>query len=387
MKKIRIQCALLTALSFLMGLSQFIIVGILNNLSNSFHTSIDHVGVLVTLFAIVYAIMTPIINLSVGHAPLYKVLIILFSIFAIGNMLTAVANNFNILLLSRLLTALASGPSMSIAITLAAAITPPQKRSWIVSWVFSGFSIASVFGVPFGTWISKNYGWRYSFYAIILVSIIILFFSILLLPKNIHQQASKNFKEQLRIFGDRRIQIGMFLPMFNLAGIYVFYTYLQPILSHILLVKENFLTLTLFLYGLMALISNQLSGKISSSSGLKKMPEIYIGQFLLLVLFPFLAVVPFIGMVVVMLLGVSMYLLNSPIQIFFLTVAEADYPQSLILASSLNSIFANFGIALGSATGGIVTEYFGLNKIAPIGSLYVLIALVLTLILERIGKL
>ncbi|MHA5094455.1 MFS transporter, partial [Oenococcus oeni] len=94
-----------------------------------------------------------------------------------------------------------------------------------------------------------------------------------------------------------------------------------------------------------------------------------------------------IGMIVVMLLGVSMYLLNSPIQIFFLTVAEADYPQSLILASSLNSIFANFGIALGSATGGIVTEYFGLNKIAPIGSLYVLIALVLTLILERIGKL
>ncbi|OIM22303.1 MFS transporter, partial [Oenococcus oeni] len=257
----------------------------------------------------------------------------------------------------------------------------------LVSWVFSGFSIASVFGVPFGTWISKNYGWRYSFYAIILVSIIILFFSILLLPKNIHQQASKNFKEQLRIFGDRRIQIGMFLPMFNLAGIYVFYTYLQPILSHILLVKENFLTLTLFLYGLMALISNQLSGKIASSSGLKKMPEIYIGQFLLLVLFPFLAVVPFIGMIVVMLLGVSMYLLNSPIQIFFLTVAEADYPQSLILASSLNSIFANFGIALGSATGGIVTEYFGLNKIAPIGSLYVLIALVLTLILERIGKL
>ncbi|OIL65505.1 MFS transporter, partial [Oenococcus oeni] len=360
---------------------------ILDNLAEQFQIGISQVGYLVTGFALVYAISTPLITLAIGKKSLYKALLILLSIFIVGNLLTAVANSYIILAVSRLITATSSGACIAVALAFANFIAPIKKRGWLVSWVFSGFSIASVFGVPFGTWISKNYGWRYSFYAIILVSIIILFFSILLLLKNIHQQASKNFKEQLRIFGDRRIQIGMFLPMFNLAGIYVFYTYLQPILSHILLVKENFLTLTLFLYGLMALISNQLSGKISSSSGLKKMPEIYIGQFLLLVLFPFLAVVPFIGMVVVMLLGVSMYLLNSPIQIFFLTVAEADYPQSLILASSLNSIFANFGIALGSATGGIVTEYFSLNKIAPIGSLYVLIALVLTLILERIGKL
>ncbi len=387
MRLFKLQSMVLIAIAFVLGCSEYIIVGILDNLAKQFQIGISQVGYLVTGFALVYAISTPLITLAIGKKSLYKALLILLSIFIVGNLLTALANNYIILTVSRLITATSSGACIAVALAFANFIAPIKKRGWLVSWVFSGFSIASVFGVPFGTWISKNYGWRYSFYAIILVSIIILFFSILLLPKNIHQQASKNFKEQLRIFGDRRIQIGMFLPMFNLAGIYVFYTYLQPILSHFLLVKENFLTLTLFLYGLMALISNQLSGKISSSSGLKKMPEIYIGQFLLLVLFPFLAVVPFIGMVVVMLLGVSMYLLNSPIQIFFLTVAEADYPQSLILASSLNSIFANFGIALGSATGGIVTEYFGLNKIAPIGSLYVLIALVLTLILERIGKL
>ncbi len=387
MRLFKLQSMVLIAIAFVLGCSEYIIVGILDNLAKQFQIGISQVGYLVTGFALVYAISTPLITLAIGKKSLYKALLILLSIFIVGNLLTAVANSYIILAVSRLITATSSGACIAVALAFANFIAPIKKRGWLVSWVFSGFSIASVFGVPFGTWISKNYGWRYSFYAIILVSIIILFFSILLLPKNIHQQASKNFKEQLRIFGDRRIQIGMFLPMFNLAGIYVFYTYLQPILSHILLVKENFLTLTLFLYGLMALISNQLSGKISSSSGLKKMPEIYIGQFLLLVLFPFLAVVPFIGMIVVMLLGVSMYLLNSPIQIFFLTVAEADYPQSLILASSLNSIFANFGIALGSATGGIVTEYFSLNKIAPIGSLYVLIALGLTLILERIGKL
>ncbi|WP_143804685.1 MFS transporter, partial [Oenococcus oeni] len=255
MRLFKLQSMVLIAIAFVLGCSEYIIVGILDNLAKQFQIGISQVGYLVTGFALVYAISTPLITLAIGKKSLYKALLILLSIFIVGNLLTALANNYIILTVSRLITATSSGACIAVALAFANFIAPIKKRGWLVSWVFSGFSIASVFGVPFGTWISKNYGWRYSFYAIILVSIIILFFSILLLPKNIHQQASKNFKEQLRIFGDRRIQIGMFLPMFNLAGIYVFYTYLQPILSHILLVKENFLTLTLFLYGLMALIS------------------------------------------------------------------------------------------------------------------------------------
>lgn len=301
--------------------------------------------------------------------------------------MTVFANSYLVLALSRFITAASSGACIAVALAFANFIAPLKKRGWLVSWVFSGFSIASVFGIPFGTWVSSHYGWRYSFAAIVLVSLLILISSILILPKNIHQKSSKNLKEQLNIFADRRIQVSMLLPMFNLAGIYVFYTYLEPILSHILLIKANSLTLALFLFGLMALLSNQLSGQIATRAGLRIMPEIYIGQFLLLALFPVFTIMPMIGMMVIMLLGVSMYLLNSPIQIFFLTVAGRDYPQAMVLASSLNSIFANIGIALGSATGSIATEYFGLDKIAPTGSIYVLCSLALTLFLKHMVQL
>ncbi|WP_143786740.1 MFS transporter, partial [Oenococcus oeni] len=132
MRLFKLQSMVLIAIAFVLGCSEYIIVGILDNLAKQFQIGISQVGYLVTGFALVYAISTPLITLAIGKKSLYKALLILLSIFIVGNMLTAVANNFNILLLSRLLTALASGPSMSIAITLAAAITPPQKRSWIV---------------------------------------------------------------------------------------------------------------------------------------------------------------------------------------------------------------------------------------------------------------
>ncbi|WP_232310847.1 MFS transporter [Pediococcus parvulus] len=173
-KKINLQCILLTFLTFTMGLSQFIIIGIINNLSTDFRVSIADIGALVTIFAIVYAAATPIINLSIGSIALHKVMLFFMLIFSFGNLLTAIASNFNVLLMSRIITALSSGPLMSTAVTFAAAIAPQRKRAWLISWVFSGFSIASVFGVPLGTWISDNLNWRLTFWTIFFASVLLL---------------------------------------------------------------------------------------------------------------------------------------------------------------------------------------------------------------------
>ncbi|WP_143788689.1 MFS transporter, partial [Oenococcus oeni] len=171
MRLFKLQSMVLIAIAFVLGCSEYIIVGILDNLAKQFQIGISQVGYLVTGFALVYAISTPLITLAIGKKSLYKALLILLSIFIVGNLLTAVANSYIILAVSRLITATSSGACIAVALAFANFIAPIKKRGWLVSWVFSGFSIASVFGVPFGTWISKNYGWRYSFYAIILVSI------------------------------------------------------------------------------------------------------------------------------------------------------------------------------------------------------------------------
>ncbi len=180
----------------------------------------------------------------------------------------------------------------------------------------------------------------------------LVFFS---LPRDFKQKES-TISGQLALLKDHKIQVGMLLPMFNLAAIYVFYTYLRPIITNQLHFSVQMLTILLGVFGISNIIGNRVSGLISEGPGLRAMPLVYISQLILMALMPLVFHYSWPGAVLLFLVIFTMPLINSPIQLFFLSIAEKKYPQSIVLASSLNSIFSNFGIALGSATGGIIRE-------------------------------
>ncbi|KRL04131.1 MFS transporter [Liquorilactobacillus oeni] len=383
MKRFGVQSALLVALSFVLGMSEYIIIGILNDLAATFDVSITKVGFLVTSFAFIYALATPIVTVMVGKHRLYNALTLLFIVFTIGNILTALAPNYTILNISRIITAVVSGPAVSISITFAAFIAPPRKRAWLVSWVFSGFSVASVFGVPLGTWMSDHWGWRVVFWIIAGITIILMILVSRSLPKELTQGPATRIIEQLAIFKDKRIMLGILLPTLNLAGVYVVYTYLRPLAVSGLHFSDNFVTVVLFAYGFAALLSNQISGRIANQEGLKTMEKVYLFQGLSLLLLPLFFDFKWIALLDLFVLGFTMYLLNSPIQIFYMGVAESSYPQSMVLSSSFNSIFSNLGIAIGSATGGGLVSSFGLKSLGIGGAVYTAIALVVLLVLNH----
>lgn len=380
----------LILLAFVLGCSEFIIVGVLDDIASQLHVGVSTVGLLVTIFALVYAVSTPFVNALVRQHRFYNFILILMAIFIFGNILTAFSSTYLVLVIARVVTAIVSGPLISIALTFANEIAPMDKKAWLVSWIFSGFSIASVFGVPIGTWISTLAGWRMSFVAITVVSVLTFILMLLSLPKDLRQHAKKsqsgNKQGSLALFKDRRIQLGVLLPMLTLAGVYVVYTYLRPILSQQLNFSASAVTIILFVYGFMSLISNQLSGRLANHNGLAKMPKVFTIEGVILLLLPFALFNRITGLLVLMALGVCMYLHNSPVQMHFLAVAEADYPQSMVMASSLNSIFANFGIALGSATGGLVIDHFGLAATGFGGAIYLAITLVVVIWLNRINQ-
>lgn len=380
----------LILLAFVLGCSEFIIVGVLDDIASQLHVGVSTVGLLVTIFALVYAVSTPFVNALVRQHRFYNFILILMAIFIFGNILTAFSSTYLVLVIARVVTAIVSGPLISIALTFANEIAPMDKKAWLVSWIFSGFSIASVFGVPIGTWISTLAGWRMSFVAITVVSVLTFILMLLSLPKDLRQHAKKsqsgNKQGSLALFKDRRIQLGVLLPMLTLAGVYVVYTYLRPILSQQLNFSASAVTIILFVYGFMSLISNQLSGRLANHNGLAKMPKVFTIEGVILLLLPFALFNRITGLLVLMALGVCMYLHNSPVQMHFLAVAEADYPQSMVMASSLNSIFANFGIALGSATGGLVVDHFGLAATGFGGAIYLAITLVVVIWLNCINQ-
>ena len=385
MKKFKIQSLILVLIAFTLGFSEFLIVGILDDLSAQFNVSVATVGYLVTIFALVYAVSTPFITLLIGKYNLFWGLLSLMGVFTFGNILSFVSTSFSLFAVSRVVTALVSGVAISIALSFAGHIAPLSKRGWLVSWVFAGFSIASVLGVPLGTWISTNLGWRISFLTIILISLVTMALILASLPRDFKQQSS-SILGQLALLKDRRIQVGMFLPMFNLASIYVFYTYLRPILTTQLHFSTGVLTILLFVFGITNIIGNRMSGKLTEGPGLSVMPKVYLAQFVLLLIMPLVFMSSWLGVILLMLLITSMALLGSPIQIQFLQVAENDYPQSIVLASSLNSIFSSFGIALGSATGGALVSTVGMQSVGPGGAVYAVVSLALVVWLNRLNK-
>ncbi|MEE8825658.1 purine efflux pump PbuE [Lentilactobacillus sunkii] len=378
MKTFKFQSFVLVLIAFVLGFSEFLIVGILDDLSTQFNVPVATVGYLVTAFAIVYAISTPFITILIGRFNLFWDLMATMAVFTVGNILSFLAPNFFTLALSRVITAMVAGVSISLGLTFAGYIAPMSKRGWLLSWVFSGFSIASVVGVPLGTWISTRFGWRISFLTVIVVSAATMIMIFLSLPKDFKQRKS-TVSGQLALLKNHKIQLGMLLPMFNLAAIYVFYTYLRPIITTQLHFSIPMLTILLSVFGISNIIGNRASGKLSEGPGMKRMPAVFIAQFLLMMLMPFAFNFSWPGAILLTLVIFTMPLLNSPIQLFFLQIAEREYPQSIVLASSLNSIFSNFGIALGSATGGVIVSTLSLNGVGPGGAVYAIISLGLVL--------
>lgn len=377
MKSYKLQILTLVLMSFILGCSEFIIVGILSDVSDSLHVSVAQAGHLVTIFALVYAVATPVITTVLGRYSRYRSLIVLTGIFILGNFLSFLSSGYFSFLLSRILTAVVSGPMISLGLTFTNMLAPPEKRPKMISYVFSGFSIAAVFGVPIGTWISAKVDWPFAFLAIVLFSIAVLVLIILTLPEAAAEKPVR-VVDSLHILKDARIQVGVLLPLFGAAGFYVFYTYLEPILTGVLHYPESSVSTFLFAFGITSIISNLLSGSIAKKSGMTRMHLVFVPQAILFFFLPLLSQSKIGGTAAIMLLGVSMYLLNSPIQMHFFAVAEKEYPESIVFASSFNSIFFNFGISLGSFLGSLIVEHFGLQYVGiGSGALAVITALLL----------
>ncbi|WP_395322792.1 MFS transporter [Levilactobacillus parabrevis] len=385
MNKYRWQAIVFVLVAFMLGCNEFIVVGVLSDIAKEYRIPVATVGYLVTIFATVYAVSTPFITVLTSRFSRYKTLMTLMGIFLVGNTLSGFAMNYPVLLLSRIITAVVAGAIISLIMTFASSIAPREKRASLVSWIFAGFSIASVFGVPIGTAISTSYSWHDAFYLISVISAVTCVLLGWLLPREV-EQVQSSVKNQLVLLKDPRVYVGIALVLFTAATMYAYYTYIRPLLTTALGFSTQSLNWLLFLIGIMSIISNRLSGMLAERNGLRIMPRFYVVDVILLALLPIGLNFKFGGLAILLAMSLIVTIINSPIQIHFLNIAEEEYPQSTVLASSLNSIFFNFGISLGSATASGMLGTVGLNHISLGAAGYAGISLILALILNRVIK-
>ncbi|BDR56619.1 MFS transporter [Xylocopilactobacillus apis] len=389
----KIQSVILVLLSFVLGWSEFIVVGVLVDIADELKISISAVGLLITIFSVFYALGTPVITSFINRNNLYRYLIGLMIALVFGNVLAATAVNYWVLLISRIITAIVSGTLISVNLTIANVIAPFNKKGKLIAWIFSGFSIASILGVPLSTLISSSFDWHISFWFITVVTIVTLILLYNFLPHDYSDNNSsdkhgskKSFlKDEITLLKDPRILIGSLIPLFNWAGIYVFYTYLRPILSNWMHFSTGLVTIIFLFDGLMSIASNQLGGPLAERDWMKILPFYYVLEIIIMGLFPVTLNNHLSGLISIFAMSLIASLINSPIQIYLLNVAETSYPEAIVFASSLNSIFGSLGVAVGSAVGGVVVNSFSLPYTGVAGAVFFLITLILTVWLKKIN--
>lgn len=369
MMKYRLQSITFVLVAFLLGCNEFMVVGVLSNIAKSYHASLSTVGLLVTMFALTYAVCTPVLTTVTSKFDRFHVLMTLLVVFLIGNTLTACAPNLFVLFASRILTAAVAGAIISLILVYVSIVAPIEKRSMLVATVFAGFSTATIIGVPIGTTISTAFSWHASFALISVLTLVVSGFLYFLVPRHT-KQTKGTLANQVQLLKDRRIILGIVVMVTLMAAEYTFYTYIRPIITNVLHFNTSQLNWLLGLIGVMFIIGNTCAGIISSRYGITKLPLISVACLVLLLIMGLSFHLSWLGIALLCVICLVLGMPGSILQVMFLNVADNDYPAAINLASSLNPICTNIGVTVGSFTASMAVNFVSIQQIGYIGAFF-----------------
>lgn len=381
--RLHILTAMFVLIAFMLGCNEFMVVGNLSLIATSYHESLSQISWLVSAFAWTYALVTPLLAIFTNKIHKYYLLITLLVIFLTGTILCSCAPNIGWLLFSRIITASVAGMIESLLSVIVYQLSHNQKqRSMTIAWIYTGFSIASVVGVPLGTFIADHWRWQAAFIMCALITTVATIIAFMVLPKNLNA-GQGNYKDQIVIFKDKTIWYGIGFVICAAATLYGYYTYIRSLVHQQLNFDLNSLSFILLLLGVVDIFANQVAGRIAANDGFKKLRYVYILNLGLLAIFGLMMKHQWTGISLIFVLGFTAAIFGSTTQVFFLNEASEKYPSAINLASTLSAIFYNVGIALSSMTAGQTLRFADLSSLGWNSFIYCAIATILCFILAK----
>ncbi|RED51770.1 MFS transporter [Cohnella lupini] len=372
-------------LTFVLGTSEFVIVGLLTEVSAGLNIAISTAGALVSVFAISFAVSTPILTAVFSRFSKYPLMLALIGVFVAANMITALSESYILLVASRVITAIVTGVLIALAMTVASETVPSDKRGPVISIIFTGFTIASVIGVPIGTYIGQWGGWHLAFWFTAGLGIVSLIASSATIPKGLKGTKS-SLQKQIGLLTNTRIMIAFCIPALSIGATYTVYTYLTPLLEEVLFVPDRYISLVFLLYGVVSVFSTLIGGKIAIRNGIGKLRYVFLIQAAILMSLYVSSNSIVAALISVSFIALVVYIMNSTIQLYFIDLAEKHFPSAKDLASSLTPVSINVGIAFGSALGGFVTTNNELIDVSWVGGIVSIAASLLTFISYNIDR-
>jgi DHA1 family inner membrane transport protein len=371
----------LTAGAFGIGVTEFVIMGLLIEVSDTFHVSIASAGLLISGYALGVVAGAPVLTVLTGGWPRKTVLIALMMIFTVGNIACALAPSYGFLMAARVLTALAHGTFFGVGSVVATGLVAQDKRASAIAVMFTGLTVANILGVPFGTWLGQQFGWRATFWAVALVGVIAILVLALLLPKDKGDAETSDWRADLRAIARKPVLLGFTSTVLGFAGVFAVFTYIAPALTRITGFSDAAVSPILLVFGGGLIVGNLLGGKLADRSLVPSLLGTLAALGIVLALMTFAlhsktAAVLFVG-----LMGATGFATVAPLQLW---VMEKAHGAGQSLASSFNIAAFNLGNAIGAWAGGTVIDHGpGLGSVPFVAALFPLAAIAVTLIALR----
>jgi DHA1 family putative efflux transporter-like MFS transporter len=372
---------ILALISFLVGTSEYIISGVLDNIADSLGITLAAAGQLITIFSLVYAIFTPILMALTSGMDRRKLIIVSLGLFVIGNILAFVLPGYTLFILSRIVMALGAGMVVVTALTIAAKIAPEGKQGSAIATVIMGFTASLIIGVPLGRIITDAYSWKAVFGGIALLGFLAMIIISLIIPPTKGDRPVP-LMQQLALLKDRKVAIGLSITFFWLGGYSVAYTYLSPYLLNISGISEKLLSGVLLIFGVASLFGSKFGGFSTDKWGVSRT---LIGSMLLhiaMLILLSLITHTFVGVLIILILWSFAAWASAPAQQFNLATIK---PESSGVLLGLNQSMMQLSMAAGAGIGGIFVEKVSLGSITWVGVLGLAIAIIMILMTSRLN--
>ena len=364
--------------AFAIGMTEFVIMGLLPEVAQDVHSSIAAAGQLITGYALGVAVGGPILVLITYKMSQKNLLMLLMLIFILGNLMATIASSYGVLMASRLLTSLAHGSFFGVGAIMAASLVEYSRRASAMALMFTGLTVANIIGVPFGTFVGQQFGWRSSFLIIAIIGFITLIGIYMLVPKP-KEQKSTDLKKELAVLKNNQLWLALLIALFCFGSVFTLFTYITPRLTDVTGFQSNAVSWMLVVFGLGVTVGNILGGKLADwniNLSLQYILVVFILYFFVLYVLQFSMILMIPGIFIFGVLAFSMV----PMLQFRILGLSAEAPT---IASTLNQSAMNLGNAGGAFAGGLSVTYLPLHDLVLVAPIITIIGFILLFVQMR----
>ncbi len=367
----------LTAGAFGIGTTEFVIMGLLLQVSADLHVSVATAGLLISGYALGVAVGAPLLTIGTRALPRKTVLLALMAIFTLGNVACALAPDYATLMAARIVTSLAHGTFFGVGSVVATGLVAPERRASAIAVMFTGLTAATVLGVPAGAWLGLHFGWRSAFWAVAAIGVTALAVLAAFVPRDRAGEAPGPLAAELAVLARPQVWLGLGMTVFGFAGVLAVFTFVQPLLTRVTGMSAAAVSPAMLLFGVGLAAGNLLGGRLADRAPMPAVLGTLLALALVLGSMDLWIHLSVPAMVFLVVLGVAAFATVAPLQVRVLDQA-AGAGQNL--ASSLNIAAFNLGNALGAWVGGLVIERGpGLRALGLAGAVLTLAGLGLAL--------